>query len=256
MQSTRRRLIVVAVMVCGFAVGMAGLLNYFKYRAAADRILTDRLVVTGRLVENSIQSSLALGLQFAEIGTLPGMLDRERATDDLILGIDIFDTEGRMLYSTDRLRATRPVPPAWIAAAKAAGNADWRAEDGHEAAAGIAIKNNFDLKIGYLALRYSIDRVREADNAVAAELAGVALAIFLGAATLSSLALLWVMNRLGRNLNAVEQGLGQGEGARASARVLKGPFGPALRRFIETTRRAEAEIADLRAGLDRGSNRA
>src|SRR5262252_7264447 len=141
MQSTRRRLIVVAVMVCGFAVGMAGLLNYFKYRAAADRILTDRLVVTGRLVENSIQSSLALGLQFAEIGTLPG-----------ILGIDIFDTEGKMLYSTDRLRATRPVPPAWTAAAQLAGDADWRAEEGHEGAAGISLKNNFDLRIGYLAL--------------------------------------------------------------------------------------------------------
>jgi hypothetical protein len=255
MQSTRRRLIVVAVIVCGFAVGMAGLLNYFKYRAAADHILTDRLVVTGRLVENGIQSSLALGLQFAEISTLPAMLDRERATDDLILGIDIFDTEGKMLYSTDRLRATRPVPPAWISAAIAAGDADWRAEEGHEAAAGISLRNNFDLRIGYLALRYSVDRVREADKAVAAELAVLALAIFAASATLSSLALIWVMHRLGRNLQAVEQGLGQGEAARASARALRGPFGPALRRFIETTRRAEAQIADLRAGLERGNAR-
>jgi hypothetical protein len=255
MQSTRRRLIVVAVVVCGFAVGMAGLLNFFKYRAAADRILTDRLVVTGRMVENSIQSSLALGLQFAEIGTLPGMLDRERATDDLIVGIDIFDTDGRMLYSTDRLRASRPVPPAWLAAAKAAGNADWRAEDGHEAAAGITVKNNFDLTIGYLALRYSIDRVREASNSVAAELAMTALAIFIGAATFSSLALIGVMHRLGRNLQAVEVGLGQGEAARATARALKGPFGPALRRFIETTRRAEAQIADLRAELETRESR-
>jgi len=240
-------------MVCGFAVGMAGLLNYFKYRAAADRVLTDRLVVTGRLVENSIQSSLALGLQFAEISTLPGMLERERATDDLILGIDIFDTEGQMLYSTDRLRASRPVPTSWIAAANAAGKGDWRAEEGHEAAAGIALSNNFDLKIGYLALRYSIDRVREADHAVAAELAIDALVIFIGAATLSSLALIGVMHGLGRNLQAVEQGLGQGEAARVTARTLKGPFGPALRRFIDTTRRAEAQIAELRAGLERGS---
>jgi hypothetical protein len=247
-------LIVVAVMVCGFAVGMAGLLNYFKYRAAADRILTDRLVVTGRLVENSIQSSLALGLQFAEISTLPGMLDRERATDDLILGIDIFDTEGHMLYSTDRLRATRPVPAAWTAAAQLAGDADWRAEEGHEGAAGISLKNNFDLKIGYLALRYSVDRVREARNAVATELTALALGIFACAATLSSLALLWVMHRLGRNLHAVEQGLGQGEAARLSARALRGPFGPALRRFIETTRRAEAEIGELRAGLGNGGS--
>lgn len=252
MESTRRRLIIVAVVVCGFAVGMAGLLNYFKYRAAADRILTDRLVVTGRSVENSIQSSLALGLQFAEIGTLPGMLDRERATDDLILGIDIFDTEGRMLYSTDRLRATRPVPPAWVAAAKAAGNADWRAEAGKEAAAGIGIKNNFNLTIGYMALRYSVDRVREDANAVATELAAVALAIFAGAATFSSLALLGVMRSLGSNLEAVEQALRQGDPIRTSARALKEPFGPALRRFIETTRRAELQIADLRAGLNRG----
>ena len=30
MMSTKRRMIAVAVLVCGFAVGMAGLLDYFK----------------------------------------------------------------------------------------------------------------------------------------------------------------------------------------------------------------------------------
>lgn len=253
MDSTQRRMIGVAVAVCAFAVGMAGLLNYFKYRAAADRILTDRLVVTGRSVENSIQASLELGLQFAEIGTMSTILERERASDDLILGIDIFDMDGRMLYSTDRLRANRPVPASWVAAAKAAGKGDWRAEEGHEAAAGIDLRNNFDLQIGYLALRYSVDRVREAAAAVAYELAMQAIAVFAGAALLSSLALLWVLNALGRSLLAVEQGLGHGEAARATARSLSGPFGPALRRFIDTTRRAEAEIATLRAGLGRGN---
>ncbi|MCC6250774.1 MAG: hypothetical protein IT499_23835, partial [Rubrivivax sp.] len=74
MDATKSRMIGVAVVVCGFAVGMAGLLNYFKYRATANRLVTERLVVTGRSVENSIQSSLALGLQFSDIGTLPGIL--------------------------------------------------------------------------------------------------------------------------------------------------------------------------------------
>lgn len=253
MQSTKHRLVGVAVVVCGFAVGMAGLLNYFKYRAAAEHILTGRLVVTGRSVENAIQGSLALGLQFTELGTMSTILDRERATDDLIIGIDVFDMDGRMLYSTDRLRANRPVPASWIAAAKAAGKGDWRAEEGHEAAAGIGLRNNFDLMIGYLALRYSVDRVREAAASVAAELAIQALAVFAGAAVLSSLALLWVLNGLGRSLLSVEQGLGHGEAARSTARTLSGPFGPALRRFIDTTRRAEAEIAALRAGLERGN---
>ena len=61
------------------------------------------------------------------------------------------------------------------------------------------------------------------------------------------------VHRLGSSLQAVEHGLGQGEAARASARTLKGPFGTALRRFIETTRRADAQIAELRAGLERGN---
>lgn len=252
MDSTKRRLVGVAVTVCGFAVGMAGLLNFFKYRAAAEKILTERLVVTGRSVESSVQGSLALGLQFNEISTMTAILERERSTDDLIVGIDVFDMEGRMLYSTDRLRANRPAPVAWVAAAKAAGNNDWRAEENHEAAAGIALRNNFNLTIGYIALRYNVDRVREAAYAVAGELALQAGLIFAGAAALASLALLWVLNGLGRSLHAVEQGLGQGDALKTSTRLLTGPFGTALRRFVETTRRAEAEIAALRTGVGRG----
>lgn len=253
MDSTKRRLIGVAVTVCGFAVGMAGLLNFFKYRAAAEKILTERLVVTGRSVENSVQGSLALGVQFNEITTMTNILERERSTDDLIVGIDVFDMEGRMLYSTDRLRANRPAPVAWVAAAKSAGNGgDWRAEENHEAAAGIALRNNFNLTIGYIALRYNVDRVREAAYAVAGELAMQAGLIFAGAAALASLALLWVLNGLGRSLHAVEQGLGQGDALKTGTRLMTGPFGAALRRFVETTRRAEAEIAALRSGLGRG----
>ena len=125
MNATRPQVILVAVLVCLFAVGMAGFLNFFKYRSNAERILKERLVVTGTSIENSIRSSLALGLQFADLGTLPGMLERERATDDLILSIEVFDTDGKPLYSTDRLRATRNVPDAWLAAARQAGGDDW-----------------------------------------------------------------------------------------------------------------------------------
>ncbi len=81
MNSTRPQMIMVAVLVCLFAVGMAGLLNFFKYRTNAERIIKERLVVTGTSIENSIQSSLALGMQFSDLGTLPGTLERERASD-------------------------------------------------------------------------------------------------------------------------------------------------------------------------------
>ncbi len=253
MKSTERRMIAVAVVVCGFAVGMAGLLNYFKYRSSANRLVTERLVVTANSVEDSIQASLALGLQFADIGTLPGTLERERATDELIQGIDIFQNDGKLLYSTDRLRATRPVPAAWLAAAHKAGKQNWFAEDDTEAAAGIAVQNNFGQTIGYLAIRYSGDRVRDAAYAVGRELALSTLGVFAAAAVLSSLAVVAVMKRLSRDAAAAEAVLRSATVTRATSRAADGPFGAALQRFVQTSSGAEREIADLRLRLQRGA---
>ena len=245
----------VAVLVCLFAVGMAGFLNFFKYRSNAERIIKERLVVTGTSIENSIQSSLALGLQFSDLGTLPGMLERERATDDLILSIEVFDTDGQPLYSTDRLRQSRAVPQAWLAAARQAAGKDWFVKSGTESAAGIAVENSFGLVIGYLALRYSEAQVSNSTMAVAKQLALSALAVFAVAATLASLALVGVMSRLTRDFAAVEAALRSRDSSRLSPAVLKGPFGRALRRFFDTVRRAETEIAQLRGELDRGATK-
>jgi hypothetical protein len=252
MNATKPQMILVAVLVCLFAVGMAGLLNYFKYRSNADRILRERLVVTGNAIESNIQSSLALGLQFADLGTLPGTMERERATDELILSIDIFDTDGKLLYSTDRLRATRSVPGTWLAAARKAHSADWFIKDGTESAAGTAIANQFGLLIGHVALRYSEQQVNASHSAVARELALQTLGVFIAAATLASLALLAVMRRLARDLDAVEAALRSRDPMRPSAAVHRGPFGRALRQFYERVRGAEAEIALLRRDLERG----
>lgn len=249
MDSTSRRMMSVAIVVCAFAVGMAGLLNFFKYRSTASKLVTDRLVVTGKSVENAIQSALALGLQFSDIGTLPGMLEREQATDSLILGIDIFDTEGKLMYSTDRLRASRPVPAEWLAAARRANDRDWLITHGDEAAAGMAVNNNFGLVIGHLAIRFSNDRVRDAELAVGREIALASLGVFLVAALLSSLALVTVMRRLERDVRKVEAALRAGDLARATALAARGPFGPSMQRFLKTTRLAEAEIGRLRAQL-------
>jgi hypothetical protein len=252
MARTKPQLILVAVLVCLFAVGMAGLLNFFKYRSNAERIMKERLVVTGTSIENSIQSSLALGLQFSDLGTLPGTLERERATDDLILSIEVFDTEGKPLYSTDRLRVTRTVSEAWLAAARQANGQDWFVKDGTESAAGIAIQNSFGLVIGYLALRYSEQQMADSTKAVARQLALSAFVVFIVAAVLASLALVSVMGRLARDFAAVEAALRTRE-MRPSAAVLKGPFGRALRRFFDSVRVTEAELARLRLELDRGA---
>lgn len=257
METTRSRMIIVAVLVCFFAVGMAGLLNYFKYQSTADRIIKERLLVIANSIETSIHSSLSLGLQFSDLGMLPSTMQRERATDDLILGIEIFDTEGKPLYSTDQLRSGRPAPRVWMAAAVGSTDTDgdWFVENANESAAGITIKNNFGLKIGYLAVRFSEDRIRQANAAVGRELALSALGVFVVAALLASLALLAVMKQLQRDIAAVEATLKSPDPTRLPGAVLRGPFGSALRRFFDTVRAADAQLVQLRSNLGRGGQR-
>jgi len=246
-------MMIVAVLVCLFALGMAGLLNFFKYRSNAERIIKERLVVTGKAIENSIQSSLALGMQFADLGMLPDTLKRQGATDDLILGIEVFDLDGKPLYNTDLLRATRNVPADWLHAAHRAGGKDWFVQRGTESAAGISIETNYGLAVGYLALRYSDEKAKASTNAVALELALTTFGVFIAAALVASLALSAMMARMTRNFAAVEAALRSGDGAFSSEALRKGPFGAALRRFFESVRSAEAEITLLRGELERGT---
>jgi len=252
MESNRSRMIQVAVLVTGFAVGMAGLLNYFKYRAVAEQIVAERLTFTGKQIENSIQSSLSLGLQFSELGTLPGTLQRLRATDDLILGIDIFDADGHAMYATDQLRAKRPVPQRWVEEARRAGDDSWVVHDGRDAAVGMAIQNQFGLTVGHVAMRFSEERVLEAAGRVGRELALIALSVFAVAAALASLLMVTVMNRLGRDVARLDEALRSGDPLRAAASGPVGLFAPALQRFVETVRGAETQIIELRAQLHRG----
>lgn len=255
MNNTRPQMILVAVLVCLFAVGMSGLLNFFKYRSNAERIIKERLVVTGSSIENSIRSSLALGMQFADLGTLPGTLERERATDDLILSIEVFDVDGKSLYSTDRLRAARSVPAAWIEAARHAGGKDWFVRNGTESAAGIAIENSFGLVLGFVALRYSDEQVKASTSAVARELALSTFGVFVVAAVLASFAMLLMMRGVARDFDSVAVALRSGDPAQSSEKLRRGPFGRALRRFLDSVRGAEAEIAVLRGELERGARR-
>jgi hypothetical protein len=253
MNKVRSQMIVVAVLVCLFAVGMAGLLNFFKYRSTSDRLIKDRLVVTGTGIENSIRSSLALGMQFSDLGTLPETLERERATDELIRTVEVFDTDGKSLYSTDRLRAVRGVRPEWLAEAKDAGGEQWMVKNGANSAVGVPIKNSFGLVIGHVALRFDDAQLRESTMAVARELALISLVVFVVAAVLSSLALIAVMNRMAKDLKLVEQSLTRGaEGAQAEAPAIRGPFAKPLLRFFDSARSAESQIAALRARLGQG----
>lgn len=256
MRKTRTQMFLVAVLVCLFAASMAGLLNFFKYRANAERLALDRLVVTGQGIEASIRSSLAVGMQFSDLGTLPEKLDRELGTDDLIKTIEIFDIQGNSLYSTDRLRAVRGVYAKWLEAAREAEGNVWAVKDDVNSAVGIAVRNNFGLVVGYLALRYNEHQISNPIMAVGRQLALMFVLQFILTAALSALALYLVMRGMTRDMTDISNMLVVNTtNAQPDSASMRGPFAKPLERFFTQVRSVEVNIDMLRRQLKQGARK-
>ena len=246
----RVRFIMVALVVGVFAVGMAAFLNYFKYKSTFASVVKERVLVIGRGIENSVQTSLSLGMQFSELSALPTYLSREMAADKIIRGIDLFDHTGQAIYSTDRNRVGKSVPPTWVQAADRSKTNEWSLQEPGEFVAGISVKNNFNLTVGYLALRYSREVVDEATASAGREILFSSVLALVGIAILAPLALIAVIRRFERDLAALEQATTDLEDTDKSTTRAHSAFDIPIASLRGSLREADAALDDLRDKMD------
>ena len=251
MGTIRVRFITVALVVSFFAVGMAAFLNYFKYKSTISGIVKSRVLVIGRNIENSVQASLQVGMQFMELGTMNALLTREKSSDRLVRGIDVFDHTGQIIYSTDRARVGEKVPREWTEASSRAKSTELGLESTNEYVAGISLKNNFDLTVGYLALRYSAEEVERAAKVAGREILLASLISFVGIALIAPLALIVVIRRFERDLRTLERAASHLEDRGETASLSTGTaFDTAIGQLRDSLREANSALDDMRAKLD------
>ncbi len=249
MGTIRFRFIMVALVVSAFAVGMAAFLNYFKYKSTISNIVKSRVLVVGRGIENGVQASLQLGMQFNELTQLPQAMAREKSADRLVRGIDVFDNVGLILYSTDRARVGSRVPSAWLAAGQRAKN-EWASDETEDLVAGISLKNAFDLNVGYLALRYSREEVDRAAAAAGREILLAALGAFLAIAIVAPLALILVIRRFERDLRVLEEAASRIEDKGPPVQPMGSAFDGAIASLRTSLGEADGALDDLRAKVE------
>ena len=250
MGTIRVRFITVALVVSFFAVGMAAFLNYFKYKSTISGIVKSRVLVIGRNIENSVQASLSVGMQFLELANMNALLARERAADRMVRGIDVFDHSGQIIYSTDRARVGEKVPREWTEASSRAKSTEWGLESSSEYVAGISLKNNFDLTVGYLALRYSADEVDRAAHVAGREIMMAAIVSFVAIALVAPLALIVVIRRFERDLRSLERAASHLEDRSEAPALTGSAFDAAIGNLRSSLREANLALDDLRAKLD------
>ena len=212
MRSTRARFIVVALLVCFFAITMATSLNYFKYRSTVTEVVKTRVLYVADGIEDNVLASLALGLPFAEMPTMQALIERERTTDTLIAGIELFDPAGQVIYATDKAKIGKQVAIDWLTDAAQQRRdrgrpASWTTKQNEEQIVAVVLRNNFDLVVGYLSVRYPQQYVEAASKNMGWELIKIAAVVFLACAILCIALLTLIIRRFERDMDSLAETL-------------------------------------------------
>jgi hypothetical protein len=224
-------------------VALAGSMSAWRFAAddELDRYREDRFRFSLSNVQSALESGLRLGFAASDLPGAQDLIDRVRARQPAILSIDVFDDDGRVLFTTDPAGLGATVPLAWRETCLSPGVGVQRIDDDGDRIQCLGLVNSFEQLSAGVLLRY-----RGSGGARPLQgwpgdpgllLAGFA-AIFLLAVFIGWIVIRPIEQRLGNALAGIESaGLPQDD-------PLIGHGAPALQKLSEmdaALARAEAE---------------
>ena len=96
-----RKMFILSVSIAAFAVGMTYLLVLFKVQGTHRDLRHGRFELIAKEIDRIVERSMALGLNFSELSSLPQAMQRRQQADSAISRIDILDAQGKTIYSTE-----------------------------------------------------------------------------------------------------------------------------------------------------------
>lgn len=150
------------VLLTGLVLMLAMLLAL--QRTEAQQFRDARLTLVLQEMRESVELELALGLDLADIGQTRHLLEDALRKDASLLSADVMDTQGLLLFSTDRGSVGETVARAVIQAARqqtkstgdnansATQQAHWSTPGEDDRSLGLAIRNSFSQTVGYISV--------------------------------------------------------------------------------------------------------
>jgi len=85
------------LLIFGFAIGMACVLNYFKFESTLDHLQRSRIALVAHEIADNAEKQLTIGLALADNPALQQQLQSKLKVDPLIAAIVLVDAQGRTL---------------------------------------------------------------------------------------------------------------------------------------------------------------
>ena len=145
----------VVTLIVGLTLALIGMLNFFRFEQTLRATTEARLGFVAKDLKANIQTGLDLGLDLSSMSNVQNIIEREAATDPGILGIDVFDDQAEVLFSTQESALEQQIPAAWRAAIGSDDDTVWQASGREQMVVGTRLTSNFGSDVGGVALRYS-----------------------------------------------------------------------------------------------------
>ncbi|MBC7906326.1 MAG: cache domain-containing protein [Rhodospirillaceae bacterium] len=251
------------VSVALFAILLATMLTtavfgYYKFEDVLSSLVRSRYSFVVFTIKQKVEDSLNLGFSLRQIRQVQDVIELEKARDDQIHGIDVYDHNGEVLFDTDRGVMGSRVPARWLEplaspSGTAGATQPFSFIDEDAMVVGLPLVNSLGKVEGAVVLRYPEAYLERELGNLLGRLALEFLTVLSAFALAGTLAAYVLLRVVGRRLGAMETTLAKvlAVGGEAVPNPNADEFELRFAEFCDKSREAVEQITEASAEVER-----
>lgn len=253
--SLARKVSAALVAILLFSMLTTALFGYYKYEDVMSSLVRSRYSFVIFTIKTKVEDSLNLGFALRQLRQVQETIELEKVRDEQVMGIEVYDSRGEVLFNTDRGGIGTTVPEKWLEGLSGPPNHPFSLLDDDAKIVGLPLVNNLGKVEGAVVLRYPtayLEReLGQLLGRLAIELIAV-MAAFVVIATIAATLLLGTVRRkLGAMQASLDRALAEDAASAAVAVGTSDDFESRFADFAAKTREAADHIRESTAEVER-----
>ncbi len=228
------------LVISAIAISLTIFINVHKFSEAYSNAVSDRFYFAIGEAAKVVETEMQLGQTIDKLKNAQATVDQLKAIDENIISAEIFDTNGRTLYSTDNSYLFDFIPDSWELASRKATGSRWKVTGNYTHVLGLKLNDSFNQPTGSLAVLFSADLEQQVLQDIRAKLSMYAMWLSGGTALILAVTVFFLTRPLKTYLKEMELALDEGVG---------GDEG--VQKFVSTYEQAGQDLDQLEEKLQR-----
>jgi len=175
--SLSRKVSVALIAILASTMLLTALFGFYKFEDEVSSLVRSRYSFVAFTIKKRVEDSLNLGFALRQLRQVQDAIELEKTRDEQIVGIEIYDSRGEILFNSDRGRIGASVPAEWLLPLTDPSGQPFALMDEDSHAVGLPLVNNLGKVEGAVVLIYPAGYVeRELGSELwrlAAQMAGI-----------------------------------------------------------------------------------